>query len=98
MAPGDLTEVLCDPITLSSATLEDGTVAYQTLELLTEAMRCGARRAGEQLSRAIASGGRRVSENGGGSTAVTRADPRTLTSGELSEIRKRVQRGEKIRF
>lgn len=79
----------------------DGRTAYEAVhhqELLTEAMRCGARRAGEQLSRAIASGGRRVSENGGGSTAVTRADPRTLTSGELSEIRKRVQRGEKIRF
>ena len=62
-------------------------------------MRYAVQRSGEQMSRAVASGGRRIAENGGhGSSAVTRADPKALTSGELAEIRKRVQRGEKIRF
>ena len=32
------------------------------------------------------------------SAAVTRTDPKALTSQELSDIRRRVQRGEKIRF
>ena len=80
----------------------DGRTAYEAVhcrELLAQAMRYGARRATEQCSRAIATGGRRVMENGGrGSSAVTRADPRALNSAELAEIRKRVQRGEKIRF
>ena len=80
----------------------DGRTAYEVVhsrELLAQAMRYGAKRATEQCSRAIASGGRRVAENGGrGSSAVTRADPSALNSAELAEIRKRVQRGEKIRF
>ena len=80
----------------------DGRTAYEAVhcrELLAQAMRYGARRATEQCSRAIATGGRRVMENGGrGSSAVTRADPSALNSAELAEIRKRVQRGEKIRF
>lgn len=79
----------------------DGRTAYaatHSRELLAQAMRYGARRAGEQLSRTVASGGRRVAENGGGSSTVTRTDPKALTAAELSEIRKRVQRGEKIRF
>lgn len=79
----------------------DGRTAYEVVhsrELLAQAMRYGAKRATEQCSRAIASG-RRVAENGGrGSSTVTRTDPRALTSGDLTEIRKRVQRGEKIRF
>ena len=80
----------------------DGRTAYEVVhsrEILAQAMRYGAKRAAEQCSRAVASGGRRVAENGGsGSSAVTRADPKALTPGELAEIRRRVQRGEKIRF
>lgn len=79
----------------------DGRTAYAAIhsrELMEQAMRYGARRAGEALSRTVASGGRRIAENGGGSSAVTRTDPKSLTAEELSEIRKRVQRGEKIRF
>lgn len=80
----------------------DGRTAYEVThrrELLAQAMRYAVQRSGEQMSRAVASGGRRVAENGGrGSSAVTRADPKALTSDELTEIRRRVQRGEKIRF
>ena len=79
-----------------------GRTAYEVIhsrELLAQAVRYGAQRAAEQLSRSIASGGRRVAENGGhGSSAVTRTDPKSLNTAELAEIRKRVQRGEKIRF
>ena len=80
----------------------DGRTAYEVVhsrELLAQAMRYGAKRAVEQCSRAIASGGRRVAENGGhGSSAVTRTDPKALDSAQLADIRRRVQRGEKIRF
>ena len=80
----------------------DGCTAYEAIhhrELLAQAMRYGAKRAAEQCSRAIASGGRRVAENGGhGSSAVTRTDPKALDSAQLADIRRRVQRGEKIRF
>ena len=79
----------------------DGRTAYEAVhhrELLAQAMRYAARRDREQYSRAVASSARRIPENGGGSTAVTRTDPRALTSQELSDIRRRVQRGEKIRF
>lgn len=79
----------------------DGRTAYaatHSRQLLAQAVRYGARRAGEQLSRTVASGGSRIAENGGGSSAVTRTDPRKLTPEELAEIRRRVQRGEKIRF
>lgn len=79
----------------------DGRTAYEVThgrELLAQAMRYAAQRDREQLSRTVASSARRIPENGGGSTAVTRTDPRALTSSELSDIRRRVQRGEKIRF
>ena len=80
----------------------DGRTAYEAVhhrELLAQAMRYAARRDREQYSRAVASSARRIPENGGGSsTAVTRTDPKALTSEELSDIRRRVQRGEKIRF
>lgn len=79
----------------------DGRTAYaatHSRQLLAQAMRYGAQRAGQQLSRTVASGGRRVVENGGGNTAVTHTDPKALTAAELAEIRRRVQRGEKIRF
>lgn len=84
------------------ATGVDGRTAYEVVhsrELLAQAMRYGAKRAAEQCSRAIASGGRRVAENGGhGSSAVTRTDPKALDSAQLADIRRRVQQGEKIRF
>ena len=57
-----------------------------------------ARTATEQVARAIASGGARVTENGGPGGAVLRGDPRSLTSRDLAEIRSRVRHGEKIRF
>ena len=79
----------------------DGRTAYEVVhsrELLAQAMRFAARRGREQASRAVASGGRRIAENGGSSAAVTRSDPRALTPDELAEIRKRVRKGEKIRF
>ena len=75
--------------------------AYEAVhhnELMREAMQYAAKRSARQTARAIASGGARVAENGGGSMAVSRNDPKTLTSRELADIRKRVFSGEKIRF
>ena len=79
----------------------DGRTAYEVVhkeELLCRAMQYASKRAGEQMARSIASGGRRVEENGGRSVSVSRNDPRTLNSQELSDIRQRVMNGEKIRF
>lgn len=79
----------------------DGQTAYEIVhrrELLKAAMEYAAAQARSQMARAIASGGSRVAENRGGSPAVTRSDPRSLSSRELAAIRKRVQDGEKIRF
>ena len=67
-------------------------------ELLRQAMRYAAERAAGQAARSIASGGRRVRENRGSSSCVSRPDPRKLSSEELADIRRRVQGGEKIRF
>ncbi len=74
--------------------------AYEVIhreELMGAAMAYAARQAGEKMARSIASGAR-VSENGGRGAAVSRTDPGGLTSEELSDIRRRVLRGEKIRF
>lgn len=79
----------------------DGRTAYEIVhrqELLKAAMGYAAAQARSQMARSIASGGGRPAENRGGSRAVTRSDPRGLTSRELADIRKRVQDGEKIRF
>ena len=79
----------------------DGRTAYEVVhrdDLLRRAMAYAARRAVTQTARSIASGARPVAENGGRSVAVTRSDPRKLTSEELADIRKRVRNGEKIRF
>lgn len=79
----------------------DGRTAYETVhreELMRRAMRYASKRAGEQMARSIASGGRRVEENGGRSVSVSHSDPKSLNSQELSEIRQRVMNGEKIRF
>lgn len=74
--------------------------AYEVVHretLMGKAMAFAARQAAEQMARSIASGGR-VGENGGRSAAVSRSDPGGLTSEELSDIRQRVRKGEKIRF
>ena len=79
----------------------DARTAYEVRhreELLRQAMRYAAERAVGQAARSIASGGRRVLENRGGSSCVSRPDPRKLSSEELADIRRRVQSGEKIRF
>ena len=79
----------------------DGRTAYEVVhreELLRRAMTYAAGRAAMQTARSIASGARPAVENGGRSVAVTRPDPRKLTSAELADIRRRVQNGEKIRF
>ena len=79
----------------------DARTAYEVRhreELLRQAMRYAAERAAGQAARSIASGGRRVRENRGGSSCVSRPDPRKLSSEELADIRRRVQGGEKIRF
>jgi hypothetical protein len=68
-------------------------------ELLRDAMAFTARTTREKISRSLASG-RRIAENGSlaHSTAIVRTDPGKLTSQELSDIRKRVLGGEKIKF
>lgn len=79
----------------------DGRTAYEVVhkeELLRRAMQYASRRAGEQMARSIATGGKRVGENSGRSVTVSHNDPRNLNSQELSEIRQRVMNGEKIRF
>lgn len=78
----------------------DGRTAYEAVHreaLLRRAMDYAARRAREETCRAVASG-QRVGEGGKRSAAVSRTDPRSLTSAELSAIRQRVLDGEKIRF
>ena len=67
-------------------------------ELLRRAVRYGAQRAGQDLSRSLAGG--RIAENGGGghAAAVTSVDPSRLTAKEREEIRRRVARGEKVSF
>ena len=67
-------------------------------EMLRRAVRYGAQRAGEDLSRSLRGG--RIAENGGGghAAAVTSVDPSRLTAKEREEIRRRVARGEKVRF
>ena len=79
----------------------DGQTAYEIVhrqEFLKAAMAYAAAQARSQTARAIASGGGRVAENRGGSRTVTRSDPKSLSSRELADIRRRVQDGEKIRF
>lgn len=65
---------------------------------LRQAMDYAVRRTKQQLAQSIASGGRRVAENGGQRRSVSRTDPRALTGQELADIRRRVMDGEKIRF
>lgn len=67
-------------------------------EQLRRAMGYAIERARQQMAMSIASGGSRVTENGGRRRSVSRWDPKGLSSGELAAIRKRVMDGEKIRF
>ena len=79
----------------------DGRTAYEVVhrqELLREAVRYGAMAAREQVSKSLQSGGHRVGENGARSVSVLKSDPRGLTPNQLADIRRRVQKGEKIRF
>lgn len=79
----------------------DGRTAYEVIhkdELLRHAMQYASRRTGEQMARSIATGGKRVGENGGRSVTVNHSDPKGLNSQELADIRQRVMNGEKIRF
>lgn len=66
--------------------------------LLYQAVRYGAQRAGEDLSRSLSGG--RIAENGGAgrAAAVTHTDPSRLSAAERADIRRRVAKGEKVRF
>lgn len=79
----------------------DARTAYEVVhqrELLHKAMAYSAKRAARQAAQTVASGRRRVQENGRGGAAISRSDPRELDSRQLADIRKRVLDGEKIRF
>ena len=65
---------------------------------LQAAMEFAVIRARQQMAQAIASGGRRVAENGGRRRSVSRWDPRGHSGAELAAKRKRVQDGEKLRI
>ena len=67
-------------------------------EMLRRAVAYGAQRAGQDLSRSLSGG--RIADNGGGghAAAVMSVDPSRLTAKEREEIRRRVARGEKVRF
>ncbi len=75
--------------------------AYEVVhrdEILRRAMACAAQRTAQHTAAAAAAGARRVQETGRRSAALSRQDPRQLTSDELADIRRRVLDGEKIRF
>ena len=75
--------------------------AYEVVhreEILRRAMAYAAQQTAQHTARSAAAGARRAAENGRRSAAVSRPDPRHLTSGELADIRRRVMDGEKIRF
>lgn len=67
-------------------------------EQIRRAMDYAVTRARQQMAQAIASGGSRVTENGGRRRSVSRCDPKELSGKELADIRRRVMEGEKIRF
>jgi len=67
-------------------------------EQLRRAMDYAVARTRQQMAQTIASGGSRVTENGGRRRSVSRCDPRELSGKELADIRRRVLEGEKIRF
>ena len=79
----------------------DGRTAYEVThrrEILRQAVRYGAVTARQQVARSLAGSAGRVEENGSGSVCTLRTDPSALTSTQLAEIRRRVQKGEKISF
>ena len=67
-------------------------------EMLRRAVRYGAARAGQDIARSLSGG--RVAENGGAgcAAAVSHIDPARLSPAERADIRRRVARGERIRF
>lgn len=79
----------------------DARTAYEVThreELLRRAMAYAAQRSAAHSARTVQSSRRRVGEAGTRSAAVTRSDPKSLSSAQLAEIRRRVMDGEKIRF
>ena len=72
--------------------------AVHARELMERAMRYASDRTRRQVAGSLASGMGRVPENRGRSIAVTSNDPRSLSSSDLADIRRRVLEGEKIRF
>ena len=67
-------------------------------EMLRRAVQYGAQRAGQDIARSLAGG--RVAENGGAgrAAAVSHIDPARLSPAERADIRRRVARGERIKF
>ncbi len=79
----------------------DARIAYEVThreELLQKAMAYAAHRTRQQTARTVQSSRRRVPESGTRSAAVSRSDPKALSSAQLADIRRRVMDGEKIRF
>ena len=66
--------------------------------LLRRAVRYGAQRAGQDIARSLSGG--RVAENGGAgrAAAVSHVDPARLSPAERADIRRRVARGERVKF
>lgn len=66
--------------------------------MLRRAVRYGAQRAGQDLSRSLSGG--RIAENGGGghAAAISTVDPKRLSRAEREDIRRRVAKGEKVKF
>ena len=78
----------------------DPKTAYEVVHL-KELMKMQAQQQAEMMAKAIQTNGARPTENGlrGNQTASTvKTDPSTLTREDLSEIRRRVMRGEKVVF
>lgn len=69
-------------------------------EILPAAMRYAAKETERRVTASIAAGAARPSENGNSSQSAARvkSDPSALTSRDFEEIRRRVNRGEKISF
>lgn len=69
-------------------------------EIISGAMQFTAKTVESKIAKKIAAGGARPAENGmsSGSTAVVKSDVSQLSRADRDEIRRRVARGEKIRF
>lgn len=77
--------------------------AYEVVhrdEMRGAEMQFAASKAAQRVSASVAANGRRPAENGtqAAAAAITKSDPRTLSSADREEIRRRVRNGEKISF